>query len=71
MEFQLKEYRRRLLQQDEENIHLLPWGGVVIRNCDDEGRLTKYKSVKDYRDGDKPLWVLQPLVLFRENGNIY
>ena len=67
MTWQLKVYRRNLSKQSEENIFLLPWGGVVCRNCDDSGELISYKSVADYKEGDQPLWLVLSLVFFREN----
>ena len=70
MTLQLKEYRRNLSKKSEENIFLLPWGGVVCRNCDDLGDLISYKSVADYKEGDKPLWLVLSLVLFRENVSL-
>ena len=70
MTWQLKEYRRNLSNQNEQNIFLLPWGGVVCRNCDDLGELISYKSVTDYKEGDKPLWLVLSLVLFRENVSL-
>jgi hypothetical protein len=67
MTWHLKEYRKNLSKPNEKNIFLLPWGGVVCRNCDDTGELVSYKSVSSYRDGDKPLWLVLSFVLFREN----
>ena len=64
MSLQLKEYRRKLSNRNEENIFLLPWGGLVCRNCDDSGDLISYKSITDFRSGDKPLWLVLSLVLF-------
>ena len=54
-------------KSEEENIFLLPWGGVVCRNCDELGDLLRYKSISEYRDNEKPLWVQLKLVIFREN----
>ena len=67
MTWQLKEYRKNLSKPNENHIFLLPWGGVVCRNCDENGELVSYNSVASYRDGDKPLWLVLSLVLFREN----
>ena len=67
MTCQLNHYRKQLSKSEEENIFLLPWGGVVCRNCDELGDLLRYKSISEYRDNEKPLWVQLKLVIFREN----
>ena len=65
MTLHLKQYRKKLSK--EENVFLLPWGGVVLRNCDDLGDLLQFKSVAQYREHENPLWLILSLVLFREN----
>ena len=67
MALQLKHYRKQLSKLNEENIFLLPWGGVVCRNCDDLGDLLTFKNIPQYKENDKSLWLLLSLVLFREN----
>ena len=67
MTWQLNQYRRNLSKPGETKRFLLPWGGVVCQNCDDEGELVHYKSVKEYRDAEKSLWLHLSLMLFREN----
>ena len=42
-------YLRQLSKTEEENHFFLPWGGLCLRNCDDNGDLLKFKSVKDYK----------------------
>ena len=67
MTWQLNQYRRNLSKPGETKRFLLPWGGVVCQNCDDEGELVHYTSVKEYRDAEKSLWLHLSLMLFREN----
>jgi hypothetical protein len=67
MALQLKHYRKQLSKSNEENIFLLPWGGVVVKNCDDLGDLVIFKNIPQYKESDKSLWLLLSLVLFREN----
>ena len=67
MTLQFKQYTKNLSKPNEENHFLLPWGGVVLRNCDDLGDLLTFKSVAHYREEGKPLWLVLALVLFREN----
>ena len=63
----LTNYLRQLSKTEEENHFFLPWGGLCLRNCDDNGDLLKFKSVKDYKRVGKRLWLHLPLLLFREN----
>lgn len=67
MTLQLRNYRKNLAKPNEENIFLLPWGGVVCRNCDDLGDLVSFNSVAQYKEENKPLWLVLSLMLFREN----
>ena len=60
-------YLRQLSKTQEENYFFLPWGGLCVRNCDDNGDLLKFKSVKGYKRVGKRLWLHLPLLLFREN----
>ena len=67
MTLQLKNYCKNLAKPNEENKFVLPWGCLVLLNCDDLGDLSRFKSVAHYRESDQPLWITLPLVLFREN----
>ena len=67
MTLQFKQYTKNIAKPSEENAFLLPWGGVVLRNCDDLGDLLTFHSVAQYREEGKPLWLMLSLVLFREN----
>ena len=67
MTLQLKQYRKQLSKSKQEDIFLLPWGGVVCRNCDNLGDLLTFKNIPQYRENGEPLWLLLSLVLFREN----
>jgi hypothetical protein len=39
MTLQVQTYTRNLAKTNEENMFLLPWGGMVLRNCDGLGDL--------------------------------
>ena len=67
MDLQVKQYRKNLSKSNEENHFLSPWGGVICRNCDDLGDLLSFKNIAQYKESDKPLWLVLSLVLFREN----
>ena len=67
MTLQLKYYRKNLSKLGEENLFILPWGGVVVRNCNNLGDLLSYKSVASYKESNTPMWLVLSLVLFKEN----
>ena len=50
MTLQFKNYTTNLSKGNEENKFLLPWGGVLLRNCDSLGELLTFKSAAQYRD---------------------
>ena len=70
MTLQFQTYTRNLAKTKEENMFLLPWGGLVLRNCDGLGDLLQFQSVAHYRDSNQPLWLILSLVIFRENVSI-
>ena len=67
MDLQLKHYRKNLSKSKEENLFLYPWGGVVCRNCNALEDLLAFQNIAQYKESDKPMWLLLSLVLFREN----
>jgi hypothetical protein len=67
MTLQFQTYSRNLAKTNEENMFLLPWGGLVLRNCDELGDLLHFQSVAHYRESSRPLWLILSLVIFREN----
>ena len=67
MTLQFQTYSRNLAKTDEKNMFLLPWGGLVLRNCDELGDLLNFQSVAHYRESSQPLWLMLSLVIFREN----
>ena len=67
MTLQFKNYTKNLSKGNEGNKFLLPWGGVLLRNCDSLGDLLSFKSVAQYMD-EQPLWlVVLSLLPFRDN----
>ena len=67
----LNNYCQNLAKSNEENKRLLPWGSLVLRNCDDTGDLVTFQNVTHFREEDQPLWVLLMLVLFRDNVHLF
>ena len=44
---------------------------MVVKNCDDEGKLLEFKSKTEYSSYGKELWLNLELKIFRENGDLY
>ena len=56
-------YLQQLCSDLQQRVFKTPWGSVLIQNCDDDGKLTDYKSVQDFKDSGKSLWLNLKLVL--------
>ena len=70
MSSKFKYYLRQLSKTQETNHFLLPWGGLCLRNCDENGDLVKFKSIREYRPLDNKMWLHLPLLLFRDRDNV-
>ena len=71
MSHSLKNYLRQLSKTQEENKFILPWGIVVLRNCDQNGDFLTFKNIGDFKKGGKDKWLVIQLLLFRENEEIF
>ena len=71
MSHSLKNYLRKLSKTQEENKFILPWGIVVLRNCDQNGDFLTFKNIGDFKKGGKDKWLVIQLLLFRENEEIF
>ena len=71
MSHRLNHYLRQLSKTQEENKHILQWGSVVLRNCDQNGDFLIFKNIGEFKKGGKDKWLLIQLLLFRENGEIF
>ena len=49
---------------------ILPWGYVLMKNCDVDGEFLTFKTVKEYKDQTLSLWLLLKLHLFRDHVSI-
>ena len=68
-------YYQQVSHEKDENIFKLPWGGALIRNCDANGSILKFRTVKEYeqyrKNENKQLWVLLMLKVFRHNNSVF
>ena len=60
-------YLRNLSKNVSENIFNLNWGCFIMRNCDNEGDLLKFKTLDEYKKSGKQQWILCTVGLFRSN----
>ena len=64
-------YLRQLSKSHEKNHFLLPWGGLSLRNCDENGDILTFKNIKEYKPVENKFWLHLPLLLFRANASTY
>ena len=48
-----------------ENVFKTPWGSVILKNCNSEGELFRFKTITEFKDSRKQLWLLLSLKVFR------
>ena len=65
----LRNYKRNILASKDVNFFILPWECVLQKNCAANGELLMFKSMKEYKEQTKCLWLLLKLVFFRDNVN--
>ena len=64
-------YLQQLCSDLQQHVFKTPWGSVLIQNCDDNGKLIDYKSVQDFKNSGKSLWLNLKLVLFRKDSGVF
>ena len=64
-------YLQQISSSIQDNLFKTPWASVVVKNCDDEGKLLEFKSKAEYSSCGKELWLNLELKIFRENGDLY
>ena len=69
--FEYNNYRRNLVVAREKNFFVLPWASLVIKNCKSDGEFLSFKTIKEYKDQRKSLWLLLQLNFFRDNLGLY
>lgn len=61
-------YLRNLSKKcNGHNVFNIPWGGVIIRNCDKAGEFLDFKTVQDYRRNYQNFWTELIITVFRNN----
>ena len=60
----------RQLSIENGNRHFLPWGAIVLKNCDQEGNLLNFDTLNTYKHQQLPLWIVLTLYLFKDAQNM-
>ena len=59
-------YLQQLCDQNlGENKFKTPWASLILKNCKENGELLDFKTIKEYKDSRKQLWLLMSLKVFR------
>ena len=59
-------YLQQLCDQNlGENKFKTPWASLILKNCKENGELLDFKTIKDYKESRKQLWLLMSLKVFR------
>ena len=53
------------------NAFKTPWGGLILKNCDSEGKLYEFKNIPEYKESRKQLWLYLSLKVFRYRDHAY
>lgn len=48
-----------------ENVFKSPWGQIVMKNCNTDGKLLEFSTIKSYKESRKQLWLMLQLKVFR------
>lgn len=65
-------YLRNVSKKNANSYFKLPWGGAVVKNCDSEGELLHFKTVEEYKNCGRNMWILLKLAIFRDaNGEAF
>ena len=63
----------RNLTSNEKEYFLLPWGGVVLKDCSGNGDLLSFKGVKNYKErhilGENQ-WIFLTIQLFMDQVSV-
>ena len=68
--FEFDNYRRNLSVDKENNLVVLPWARVALKNCKDDGDLLTFGSVKEYKAQPKSFWLVLQFMIFRDHGDL-
>ena len=63
------DYERKIFLKGIKNTHILPWGAILVRNADEEGKLVTFGNEEEHRESLIKMWVLCLLLVFRDPHN--
>ena len=72
MSDRFSDYERLVFLPGLKNSHIIPWGQLLVRNVDNEGKkLITFKDKKQHRKSKLKMWVECQLLVFRESNQIF
>ena len=54
-----------------ENAFKTPWGSLILKNCNSDGALYTFKSIKEYKEVRKQYWLYMTLKVFRYRDHAF
>ena len=48
-----------------ENAFKTPWGQVILKNCQNDGKLLEFDTISQFKESRKQLWLMMTLKVFR------
>ena len=53
------------------NAFKTPWGSLILKNCNSDGALYTFKSIKEYKEVRKQYWLYMTLKVFRYRDHAF
>ena len=60
-------YLQQICSDIKRNVFKTPLGSGLIHNCEETGKLLDFKSVQEYKDSYKSLWLNMKLWIFKKD----
>ena len=64
-------YLQQISVNLQKNVFKCPWGGIIMRNSDDEGELLEFNILKDYKKQLRRYWLYLRLTVFRQCDGLF
>lgn len=70
LDLNTRHYLRNLAKCDN-SFFLTPWGGVILRNSDEDGDLVQHSTTQSFIQSKLPFWIYLILKIFRDDQGIF
>ena len=68
-------YFQQISAEKSQLLFISPWGGAIIRNSHEDGKIFNFGTVKEYenvrKEKNKEFWLSLPLKVFRSNTGLF